>query len=200
MADESEDVEKTIEAEIQEDGDADDAAEMEEMKRRVQEMEEEAEKLKELQESVTKEIHASAGAATAAAVGGNLDENSVFVGQVDYEAQPEELREHFDSCGTIERITIAENSKTGRRKGYAYIEFADKESVESALLLNDSIFKGRQLKVMAKRVNVPGLRGGRGRGGKGGRFHRGGKGGRFSRGRGWRRGGYRGGYHPHPYY
>jgi hypothetical protein len=30
---------------------------------------------------------------------------------------------------------------------FAYIEFADKESVENALKLNDSLLKGRQLKV-----------------------------------------------------
>lgn len=95
---------------------------------------------------VKQQISANTGAATAAAIGGNLDENSIYVGQVDYEAQPEELREHFESCGTIERITIGE-TKSGQRKGYAYIEFADKEAVQSALLLNGSIFKGRELKV-----------------------------------------------------
>lgn len=30
---------------------------------------------------------------------------------------------------------------------FAYVEFADKESVENALVLNDSLFKGRQIKV-----------------------------------------------------
>ena len=30
---------------------------------------------------------------------------------------------------------------------YAYVEFDDKESVENALKLDDTLFKGRQLKV-----------------------------------------------------
>lgn len=47
---------------------------------------------------------------------------------------------------------------------YAYIEFADKDAVTNAILLNETLFKGRQLKVSAKRTNVHGLvpRGGRG--------------------------------------
>ena len=30
---------------------------------------------------------------------------------------------------------------------YAYIEFADKDAVSNSLLLNETVFKGRQLKV-----------------------------------------------------
>jgi RNA recognition motif-containing protein len=33
------------------------------------------------------------------------------------------------------------------RNRFAYVEFVDKESVENALKLDDSTFKGRQLKV-----------------------------------------------------
>ena len=73
---------------------------------------------------------------------------------------------------------------------YAYIEFAEVESIELALKFNDTEFKGRPLKVTEKRKNVPGR--GRGRGGRGGR------------GRGFRVRGRRGGrgfraprYHPY---
>ena len=68
----------------------DEEAEMEQMKRRVQEMEEEAEKLKTLQEDIAKEISTTSGASTPAAVGGSVDELSVHVSQVDYDATPDE--------------------------------------------------------------------------------------------------------------
>lgn len=45
----------------------------------------------------------------------------------------------------------------------AYIEFASKESAVKAKNWNDSLFKGRQLTVMPKRKNKPGM----GRGGMG---------------------------------
>lgn len=56
-----------------------------------------------------------------------------------------------------------------------------------ALVLNESVFKGRNIKVTPKRTNVPGMSRGRGRGGPRGR-------GGFGRGGFPPRGGYRGGY------
>lgn len=71
-----------------------------------------------------------------------------YVGQVDYDATPNELQSHFEACGTINRVTILCDKFTGRPKGYAYIEFADLDGAENALTLENSVFKGRNLKVM----------------------------------------------------
>jgi polyadenylate-binding protein 2 len=84
------------------------------------------------------------------------DKRSVYVGNVDYHATPEELQEHFKSCGPINRITIMVDKYTCCPKGFAYMEFVEEESVKNAVLLNDSLFRGRQLKVLAKRTNLPG--------------------------------------------
>jgi|UniRef100_K3WFM6 polyadenylate-binding protein 2 len=178
-------------------------AEIEDMKRRVKEMEEEAAKLSEMQSQVEtqmgkntasslSEMHAggAGGAAAAAAAQQVMDDNSIYIGQVDYGSTPEELQALFQSCGTINRVTILCDKFTGQPKGYAYIEFASRDAVESAILLNDTMFRGRQLKVTPKRQNVRGYnfsRGGRG-GGRGGRGGRG-----RGRGRGPMRGGFRGG-------
>ncbi len=89
---------------------------------------------------------------------------------------------------------------------YAYVEFSEPSLVAQALVLNESVFKGRNIKVggpllqparrhstnthqvVPKRTNVPGMSRGRGRGFRGG--------GRGFQGRGGfvPRGGYRGGY------
>lgn len=135
-------------------------AEIEEMQKKVQEMEEEAEKLKKLTDSVEE---------TADGIDQEeVDKRSVYVGNVDYGSTPEELQEHFKSCGQINRITILVDKYTGSPKGFAYIEFADEQSVQNSLLLNGSLFRGRQLKVIQKRTNVPGFIKGYGKGkGKG---------------------------------
>ncbi|OEU14801.1 Pabpn1 Rrm, partial [Fragilariopsis cylindrus CCMP1102] len=97
--------------------------------------------------------------------------HSVYVGQVDYMTTPEELLGHFEACGTVERVTIVCDKYTGKPKGFAYLEFQTEASVENALKLEGSEFKGRNLKVTAKRVNVAGFNqqqsyeGGRGGGG-----------------------------------
>merc|ERR1719201_290453 len=123
-------------------------AEIEEMQRKVQEMEEEAEKLKQLTDSV--EEHGDGIDRE------EVDKRSVYIGNVDYGSTPEELQEHFKSCGQISRITILVDKYTGNPKGFAYIEFADEQSVQNSLLLNGSLFRGRQLKVIQKRTNIPG--------------------------------------------
>lgn len=66
--------------------------------------------------------------------------------QVDYSCTPEEVQQHFQSCGTVNRVTIR-TDKFGQPKGYAYVEFLETEAVQEALLLNESELHGRQLKV-----------------------------------------------------
>ena len=94
---------------------------------------------------------------------------SVYVGNVDYGSTPEELQAHFASCGIIDRITILCDKWTGKPKGYAYVMFVKPESVGNAVLLNETTFRGRPLKVIPKRTNVPAAPSpygiGRGRGG-----------------------------------
>ena len=77
--------------------------------------------------------------------------------QVDYGTKPEELQVHFKGCGVVNRVTIL-TDKFGKPKGFAYIEFQDAESVANALLLSDTEFRGRTIKVTAKRTNVPGMK------------------------------------------
>ncbi|XAR53040.1 hypothetical protein NMG60_11021427 [Bertholletia excelsa] len=141
---------------------AEDAAAMEldDMKKRLKEMEDEAAALREMQAKVEKEMGAVQDPATAAASQANreeVDSRSVFVGNVDYSCTPEEVQQHFQSCGTVNRVTIRTN-KYGQPKGYAYVEFLEPEAVQEALQLNESELHGRQLKVSAKRTNIPGMK------------------------------------------
>ena len=167
----------------------DESQDPEAMKRRVEEMENELEKLTKMQQQVERQINTAAD---------KIDENSIYIGQVDYEATIDELRAHFAPCGTLNRITIVCDPVTHHPKGYgthlhcptivskmssmlpsnhfspfnllfmiscctaccsfAYIEFANKEGVENALKLDDTLFKGRQLKVRKERQNADSLK------------------------------------------
>ncbi|CUV06470.1 unnamed protein product [Cryptosporidium hominis] len=107
---------------------------------------------------------------------------SIYIGNVDYGTKLTELQDLFKSCGSINRITIMNDKRTGMPKGFAYLEFCEPEAVETALKFDGAMFRGRQIKVSTKRKNIPGYNRGRGMGPGGG--FRGGMG----------RGGFRGGY------
>ncbi|CAF3386288.1 unnamed protein product [Rotaria socialis] len=138
-----------------------DDPELETMRQRIQEMEEEAEKLKQIQVDFDKHIPTpgSTGSAPFPTMEEKMeaDLKSVYVGNVDYSATAQELELHFHGCGSIHRVTILCDKFTGQPKGFAYVEFSDKESVQTALALDDSLFKGRQIKVTEKRTNRPGV-------------------------------------------
>ena len=84
-----------------------------------------------------------------------VDARSIYVGNVDYGAAAEELEQHFHGCGSVNRVTILCNKYDGSPKGFAYIEFADKDSVQTAMALDESLFRGRQIKVSAKLCTHP---------------------------------------------
>src|SRR4051794_32995611 len=81
------------------------------MKKRVQEMEAEAAKLREMQATSDQQIHDLRENKE------DIDARSIFVGNVDYGATPEEIQAHFQSCGTINRVTILLDKFTGHPKG-----------------------------------------------------------------------------------
>ena len=130
----------------------------------------EEEKLNEIKDASISQMSKSAGPTVNSE---EVDARSVYVGNLDYSATCDELQDLFKSCGAINRITILCDKMTGVSKGFAYLEFADGESVAASLLLNGQQLRGRALVVTAKRTNKPafqrGVSRGRGRGrGRGG--------------------------------
>lgn len=72
----------------------------------------------------------------------------VFVGNLDFEAQEENLWKHFGTCGKVEYVRIVRDAKTNVGKGFAYVQFEDAMSVDQALLLDGKKMEGdRKLRV-----------------------------------------------------
>jgi polyadenylate-binding protein 2 len=84
------------------------------MKRRVAEMESEAAKLREMQASLDQQSESLREDRE------DIDARSIFVGNVDYGASPEEIQAHFQSCGQINRVTILLDKFTGHPKGFVW--------------------------------------------------------------------------------
>ncbi|TCD71339.1 hypothetical protein EIP91_011110 [Steccherinum ochraceum] len=138
---------------IVDDADEEESKEILLMKQRVEEMEREANKLRELQ-AAAENAEGGEGDASEGGAAMDTDEDraqadsrSVFIGNVDYGSTPEEIQQHFQACGTINRVTILCDKFTGHPKGFAYVEFAEPEFIDAALAMDNSLFRGRLIKV-----------------------------------------------------
>ncbi|GMS96376.1 hypothetical protein PENTCL1PPCAC_18551, partial [Pristionchus entomophagus] len=135
----------------------------EELQRKMKELEEEQEKLKKVQSWVNSQLDTSADSTSSSQSVLSTEEKteadgrSVYVGNVDYSCTAEELEAHFHGCGSVTRVTIPCDKFTQHPKGFAYVEFSVSEGRKNALAMSDSLLKGRQIKVVEKRTNRPGI-------------------------------------------
>ena len=113
----------------------------------------------------------------------------IYVGNMSYDVQEEDLREACGEFGQVDSATIIMDKFSGRSKGFGFIEMASKEEGQAAIEgMNGKDLKGRALNVNEARPQEK-TRDGRGGSGGGGRGGFGGGGG----GRGGEGGGRGGG-------
>eukprot|EP00475_Leptophrys_vorax_P022612 TRINITY_DN3081_c0_g1_i1.p1 TRINITY_DN3081_c0_g1~~TRINITY_DN3081_c0_g1_i1.p1 ORF type:complete len:224 (-),score=78.30 TRINITY_DN3081_c0_g1_i1:192-863(-) len=75
------------------------------------------------------------------------DTYTVYVGGVSYDASEQDVSEHFSKCGEVVSVRMPTFPDSGRSKGIAFVEFADKAGSDAALDMSDSEFMGRNIKV-----------------------------------------------------
>lgn len=108
----------------------------------------------------------------------------IYVGNLAYEVQDDELQEVFAQYGEVESARVLLDRDTGRSRGFGFVKMPNREEAESAIeALNESEFQGRPLRVREAEERKP-RSGGFGGGGGGGGFKRGGPGGGNRGGRG----------------
>src|SRR5262245_54509251 len=77
----------------------------------------------------------------------------LFVGNLPYDATEEEIRDHFSSAGNVLNVFIPVDRETGRKRGFAFVEFNDAAQAQEAIrLFNSQPFKGRPLAVNEARA------------------------------------------------
>jgi len=76
----------------------------------------------------------------------------LYVGNLPYEFSESELEEIFADYGDIESSVIITDKRTGRSKGFGFVEIADDAKAEKAIEdLNGSDVGGRNIVVNAAR-------------------------------------------------
>ncbi len=76
----------------------------------------------------------------------------LFIGNLPYAATEAELREHLSSVGAPTQIVLPLDRETGRPRGFAFVDYAEREVAEEAIRrFNQQPFKGRALAVSEAR-------------------------------------------------
>ena len=73
---------------------------------------------------------------------------SVYVGNLSYEATPEDITQTFAEYGNVKNVHLPADRDTGRARGFAFVEM-DTEAEEDAAIeaLDGAEWMGRDLKV-----------------------------------------------------
>jgi RNA recognition motif-containing protein len=95
----------------------------------------------------------------------------LYVGNLNYRATEDELRELFGAYGEVASVAIIMDRETGRSKGFGFVEFTSDEDGRAAIeALDNKEIGGRTLKVNEARPREGGSGGfGGAREGRGGR-------------------------------
>jgi nucleolin len=78
---------------------------------------------------------------------GSAQPATVFVGGLSFDASEEDVKDFFKECGPINAVRIPTFEDTGKRRGIAFVEFADAESANKCLEMDGAEMMGRWLKL-----------------------------------------------------
>ncbi len=77
----------------------------------------------------------------------------LFVGNLSYDVTEADLREYFSAVGPVSYISIPVDRETGKRRGFAFVEFSESAQAEEAIRrFNNQSFKGRPIAVNEARA------------------------------------------------
>ncbi|MBO9632424.1 MAG: RNA-binding protein [Chitinophagaceae bacterium] len=77
---------------------------------------------------------------------------NIYVSNLSFKVQDEELRNYFAAYGEVSSATIITDRETGRSRGFGFVEMADDNEAQNAIReLNQSSIDGRQISVSEAR-------------------------------------------------
>ena len=73
---------------------------------------------------------------------------SIFVAKLDFGVTNEQLRQLFEQHGSVIKVNVATDRETGKSRGFAFVEMADREEAMNAInSLNGHMINGRDIAV-----------------------------------------------------
>ena len=82
--------------------------------------------------------------------------NKLYVGNLPYRTNQEELTELFSQYGEVTFVRIITDRESGRSRGFGFVTFENADDAKSAIeKMNDSELEGRRLNVNEARERKP---------------------------------------------
>lgn len=72
---------------------------------------------------------------------------TLYVGNLPYRVHEGEVKELFGEFGPVNSVRLVRDRKTGRRKGFGFVEMSESGAQKAMVKLNDYNFQERTLKV-----------------------------------------------------
>jgi cold-inducible RNA-binding protein len=80
----------------------------------------------------------------------------LYVGNLSYDTTEETLRTVFAEVGEVESVTVITDGRSGRSKGFGFVEMATEEAASEAIgRLNGHTLDGREINVAEARPPRP---------------------------------------------
>ena len=93
---------------------------------------------------------------------------TIYIGNLSFNAEEEDLQEIFKDYGTVKRVSMPIDRESGKKRGFSFVEMDSEEEEEKAIeALDGAEWMGRMIK-----VNKAKPKENRGRSGGGGNFSR----------------------------
>ena len=79
---------------------------------------------------------------------------TIYVGNINYSLGEEEIKRIFEVIGNVEAIKIIRDKKSGKSKGYGFLDMPNKkEAMEAIKTLDGKTVAGRNLRVLRAHTN-----------------------------------------------
>ena len=80
-------------------------------------------------------------------ISGDEELTTLYIGNLNYKVNENVIKAHFEQYGYVDSVRLMKDRKTGRRKGFGFVEVDAASADKMITKLNDSTFEERTLRV-----------------------------------------------------